>query len=185
MICIAPSQIIFSDTYKITATPKYPIHETRPLLQGARLTAMELRDAGIPVEVIPDAAAAGLIARGEVDLVITGADRIARNGDAANKVGTYGVALAAHAHDVPMYVVAPSSTFDLDTDDGSAIPIEDRDPDEVLVLHGRRLAPAGVGARNPAFDVTPARLLTGLVTDLGLISPVTTEAIAAVLDAGR
>lgn len=153
--------------------------ETRPLLQGARLTALELREAGIPVEVIPDAAAAGLIARGQVDLVITGADRIARNGDTANKVGTYGLALAANAHGVPMYVAAPSSSFDPDIADGSGIPIEERDPDEVLALHGQRIAAPGVGARNPAFDVTPAGLLTGLITDRGLISPISIAAIAA------
>jgi len=151
--------------------------ETRPLLQGSRLTALELHDAGIPVQVIPDSAAAGLMARGEIDLVITGADRIAANGDVANKVGTYGVALAAAAHDVPMYIAAPFSTFDLSLSDGSLIPIEDRDPDEVLCVAGVRTAAANVGARNPAFDVTPAHLLRGLVTDRGLISPVSTAAI--------
>lgn len=151
--------------------------ETRPLLQGARLTALELSEEGIPVEVIPDSAAAGLMARGEIDIVFTGADRVASNGDTANKVGTYGVALAAQAHGVPMYVVAPSSTFDMDIADGSEIPIEDRDPDEVLGFAGTRVAAAGVGARNPAFDVTPARLLAGLVTDRGVITPVSAEAI--------
>lgn len=155
--------------------------ETRPLLQGARLTALELHEAGIPVEVIPDSAAAGLIARGTVDLVITGADRVASNGDAANKVGTYGVALAAAAHQVPMYIAAPFSTFDLDIADGSEIPIEDRDPDEVLCVGGQRIAAAGVSARNPAFDVTPARLLAGLITDRGLIRPISTDAIRTTL----
>jgi methylthioribose-1-phosphate isomerase len=155
--------------------------ETRPLLQGARLTALELHEAGIPVEVIPDSAAAGLMARGDIDLVITGADRIAANGDAANKVGTYGVALAAAAHQVPMYIAAPFSTFDLSLANGSLIPIEDRDPEEVLCVNGTRVAPEGVGARNPAFDITPAELLTGLVTDQGLIAPISTAAIQAVL----
>jgi methylthioribose-1-phosphate isomerase len=157
--------------------------ETRPLLQGARLTALELAEAGIPVDVICDSAAAGLMARGEVDLVLTGADRVAANGDAANKVGTYSVALAANAHDVPMYVVAPVSTFDLSIPDGSHIPIEDRGADEILAVAGERIAPVhpGVGARNPAFDVTPGRMLSGLVTDRGIIRPVTTEAIAAML----
>ncbi|MCB9871321.1 MAG: S-methyl-5-thioribose-1-phosphate isomerase [Planctomycetes bacterium] len=155
--------------------------ETRPLLQGARLTALELHDAGIPVEVIADSAAAGLIARGAVDLVITGADRIARNGDAANKVGTYAVALAAAAHGVPMYIAAPFSTFDLELDDGSAIPIEDRDPDEVLGFGGMRIAPPGVGARNPAFDITPGRLLAGLITDRGVIAPVDEEGVVRML----
>ncbi len=159
--------------------------ETRPLLQGSRLTALELADEGIPVEVIVDGAAAGLIARGAVDLVVTGADRIARNGDVANKVGTYGLALACAAHGVPMWVVAPSSTFDPDLADGAGIPIENRDGSEVLQLAGRQLAAPGVGARNPAFDVTPARLLTGLVTDRGRISPVTRESVKAVLGSGR
>lgn len=155
--------------------------ETRPLLQGARLTALELRAAGIPVEVIADSAAAGLIARGEVTLVVTGADRIAANGDVANKVGTYGLALAAAAHGVPMYVAAPASTFDVDTPDGSRIEIEQRDPDEILHCGDRRIAAAATAARNPAFDITPARLLRGLVTDRGLISPVTEARIKLAL----
>ena len=155
--------------------------ETRPLLQGARLTALELSEEGIPVDVLADSAAAGLIARGEVDLVITGADRVAANGDVANKVGTYGLSLAAKEHGVPMYVVAPISTFDLSIPDGSHIPIEDRDPDEVLALGNTRIAAPGVGARNPAFDITPAAHLAGLVTDRGLISPVTTDRIKEVL----
>lgn len=151
--------------------------ETRPLMQGARLTALELRDEGIPVDVIPDSAAAGLIARGEVDLVLTGADRVASNGDAANKVGTYGVALAANAHGVPMYIVAPRSTFDMAIESGAEIPIENRDPEEVWCVAGHRVAAAGVGARNPAFDVTPAALLAGLVTDRGIIAPISREAV--------
>ena len=150
--------------------------ETRPLLQGARLTALELSEAGIPVEVVVDSAAAGLIARGEVDIIFTGADRVAANGDVANKVGTYGLALAAKAHDVPMYVVAPTSTFDLAIPDGSHIPIEDRDPEEVLEVGGQRLAAPNVGARNPAFDITPAGLLAGLITDRGVIRPPITAA---------
>lgn len=159
--------------------------ETRPLLQGARLTALELISEGIPVQVIADSAAAGLMARGEVDLVVTGADRIAANGDVANKVGTYSVSLAARAHDVPMYVAAPASTFDLSLPDGTHIPIEDRDPEEVLCVAGRRIAPAGVSARNPAFDVTPAGHLAGLITDRGVVAPVTSERIKEVLGAGR
>ncbi len=155
--------------------------ETRPLLQGARLTALELHAAGIEVEVIADSAAASMLARGLAHLVLTGADRIAGNGDVANKIGTYGVALAAHAHGVPMWVAAPSSTFDLSLQNGAAIPIEERAADEILCIGGTRLAAAGVGARNPAFDITPARLLTGLVTDRGLICPVTAERIKATL----
>ena len=153
--------------------------ETRPLLQGARLTAFELVEAGIPVDVLCDSAAAGLIGRGDVDLILTGADRIAANGDAANKVGTYGLALAAAAHDVPMYIAAPASTFDLSIDDGTAIPIEDRGPEEILSLAGHRVAAPGAGARNPAFDVTPGGLLRGLITDRGMVEPVTKESIAA------
>ena len=159
--------------------------ETRPLLQGSRLTALELAEAGIPVEVLADSAAAGLIARGAVDLIITGADRIAANGDVANKVGTYGLSLAARAHHVPMYVAAPMSTFDLSLPDGSHIPIENRDPDEVLCIGEHRIAAAGVGARNPAFDITPADHLAGLITDRGLIRPVTAAGIKEMLGDGR
>jgi methylthioribose-1-phosphate isomerase len=155
--------------------------ETRPLLQGARLTALELACEGIPVDVAVDGAAAALIARGEVDVVLTGADRVAANGDAANKIGTYALALACRQHDVPMYVVAPSSTFDLTLADGAGIPIEDRGADEVLGVHGMRVAPPGVGARNPAFDVTPGHLLSGLVTERGVICPVDTESVKAML----
>lgn len=155
--------------------------ETRPLLQGARLTALELADEGIPVDLIADGAAAGLIARGEVDLVLVGADRVAGNGDAANKVGTYGLALACRAHGVPMYVVAPTTTFDLGLDDGSMIPIEERDPAEVLDLGGSRIEISGVGARNPAFDVTPGSLLAGIVTDRGIIQPVDADAVRSTI----
>ncbi|MCA8953501.1 MAG: S-methyl-5-thioribose-1-phosphate isomerase [Planctomycetes bacterium] len=159
--------------------------ETRPLLQGARLTALELQAAGIPVELLCDGAAAGLIARGEVQLVITGADRIAANGDCANKVGTYGLALAAAAHEVPFYVAAPRSTFDPSLADGRAIPSEDRAATEGTELAGHRLAPAGVPARNPAFDVTPAALVRGLVTDHGLLRPPFDAAIKQMFAAGR
>lgn len=159
--------------------------ETRPLLQGARLTALELHAAGIPVDVIADAAAAGLIRRGRVQLVLTGADRIAANGDVANKVGTYGLALAAHVHGVPMWVAAPTSTFDLSLPDGDSIPIEERAADEVLTCLGTRAAAAGVGACNPAFDVTPGSLLTGLVTDVGLVRPVSLETVKAAVLARR
>jgi methylthioribose-1-phosphate isomerase len=159
--------------------------ETRPLLQGARLTALELAAAGIPVDVCCDGAAAGLIARGEVQLVLVGADRIAANGDFANKVGTYGVALACAAHGVPFYAVAPCSTIDPALADGAAIPIEERDATEVSTHGGRSFALAGVGARNPAFDVTPAGLVTGIVTDRGLLRPPFATAIKAALASGR
>jgi methylthioribose-1-phosphate isomerase len=135
------------------------VGETRPLLQGARLTAWELDALGIPFSVIVDAAAASLMAAGEVDAVFTGADRIAANGDVANKVGTYGLAVAAHRHSLPFYVVAPTSTLDGTAVSGAAIPIEERDPGEVSALFP---------ARNPAFDVTPADLVTAIVTEEGI-----------------
>lgn len=144
--------------------------ETRPLLQGARLTALELHREGIPVEVLADGAGPGLIQRGEVDMVVVGADRIARNGDFANKVGTYPLALACRAAAVPFYCAAPLSTFDVTLTTGAEIPIEERDPREVTHLQGRALTPEGVSARNPAFDVTPHALVTGIVTDLGVLS---------------
>lgn len=159
--------------------------ETRPLLQGARLTALELHTAGIPVEVLADGAAAGLIAQGQVHLVMVGADRIAANGDVANKVGTYGLALACQAHRVPFYVVAPLSTFDLGLPNGRAIPIEQRDANEVTTFAGQRVVPDGVGARNPAFDITPAALVTGIVTDRGIVHPPLGAAIKTVATAGR
>jgi methylthioribose-1-phosphate isomerase len=135
------------------------VDETRPLLQGARLTAWELEQAGIPHTVIADAAAASLMSGGEVDVVVTGADRIARNGDAANKIGTYSLAVLAAHHELPLYVVAPTSTIDPATPDGGAIPIEERDPAEVTTRFP---------ARNPAFDVTPAALIAAIVTEEGV-----------------
>jgi len=142
--------------------------ETRPLLQGARLTAWELQRAGIPVTVACDGAAAWLILRGEVDAVIVGSDRIAANGDVANKIGTLGVALAASAAGVPFYVVAPTSTVDVSTPTGDQIPIEERSAEEVVCPFGIRVAPPRVGVRNPAFDVTPARLVTAITTEKGV-----------------
>ncbi len=159
--------------------------ETRPLLQGSRLTALELATAGIPVEILADGAAAGLIARGAVQMAVVGADRIAANGDFANKVGTYGVALACHAHRVPFYTVAPTSTFDLRLADGSMIPIEERDGTEVTHLDGRCMAPVGVKARNPAFDVTPARYLRAIVTDRGVLEAPFDASIKAMFAGGR
>jgi methylthioribose-1-phosphate isomerase len=145
--------------------------ETRPLLQGARLTAWELHNQGIPVTVLADAAAATLLRQGRVDAVITGADRIAANGDVANKIGTYPLAVVARRHGVPFYVAAPTSTVDPETPDGARIEIEQRPPDEVHVHGGRRLTPEGVAAYNPAFDVTPAELVTAIVTERGVIRP--------------
>jgi methylthioribose-1-phosphate isomerase len=155
--------------------------ETRPLLQGARLTAWELQRRGIPVTLICDNMAAQVMREDKVQLVIVGADRIAANGDTANKIGTYGVALLARAHGIPFYVAAPSSTFDLSITDGSAIPIEQRDPREVTHGFGRQTAPEGVEVYNPAFDVTPAELIAGIITERGVISPVNAETIRGVL----
>jgi methylthioribose-1-phosphate isomerase len=155
--------------------------ETRPLLQGARLTAWELQQRGIKAVLICDNMAAHVMKEGRVGMVIVGADRIAANGDTANKIGTYGVALAAKAHGIPFYVAAPSSTFDLSLENGDSIPIEQRDPAEVTHGFGRQTAPDGIDVYNPAFDVTPATLISGLVTERGLISPVSTEFIRRVL----
>ncbi len=163
-----------------------PLHvfadETRPLLQGARLTAWELKERGVPVTLICDNMAAQVMKEGKVQLVVVGADRIAANGDAANKIGTYGVAVLAHAHGIPFYVAAPSSTFDLSLADGSTIPIEQRDPAEITRGFGKATAPEGILVYNPAFDVTPAGLITGIVTEKGVISPVTAENVARVLN---
>jgi methylthioribose-1-phosphate isomerase len=155
--------------------------ETRPLLQGARLTAWELQQRGIPVTLICDNMAAQVMKEGRVQLVIVGADRIAANGDTANKIGTYGVALLARAHDVPFYVAAPSSTFDLSLPTGDAIPIEQRDPREITHGFGKQTAPEGVQVYNPAFDVTPAHLIAGIITERGLIRPVNAENIGIVI----
>jgi methylthioribose-1-phosphate isomerase len=145
--------------------------ETRPLLQGSRLTAWELAQAGVPVTVIADGMAASRLRRGDITCVLVGADRIAANGDVANKIGTYGVALAARANGVPFYVAAPSSTVDMATPDGAAIPIEERAAEEIAALGGRRTVPAGVQVWNPAFDVTPAGLVTAIITDRGVFTP--------------
>ncbi len=143
--------------------------ETRPLLQGARLTAWELQRAGIDVSVLPDSAAASLLASGNISAVFVGADRIAANGDVANKVGTYAVALAAQAHGVPLYVCAPGSTFDRNTATGADIVIEHRDRDEIARAGSARVLPDHVPVHNPAFDVTPAKLVTSYITDRGLL----------------
>jgi methylthioribose-1-phosphate isomerase len=149
------------------------VDETRPLLQGARLTAWEARRAGIPHSVLADGAAGSLLASGQVDLVLTGADRIAADGSVANKVGTYGLAVLARHHNVPFAVVAPVSTVDFGTPDGASITVEHRPAAEVAFLAGQPVAPAGTEAYNPAFDVTPAELITAIVTEEGLIHPVT------------
>ena len=143
--------------------------ETRPLLQGARLTAYELSRQGIPVTLITDNMAAWVMKTGRVEAVIVGGDRIARNGDVANKIGTYGLSVLAKAHGLPFYVAAPLSTFDFSIADGSLIPIEERNPDEVFHFAGVRTAPFGVSAFNPAFDVTPADNVTAIITEAGIL----------------
>jgi methylthioribose-1-phosphate isomerase len=155
--------------------------ETRPLLQGARLTAWELQQRGIPATLICDNMAAQVMREGRVQAVVTGADRIAANGDTANKIGTYGVALLAAAHGIPFYVAAPTSTFDLAIASGDEIPIEQRDSREITHGFGRQTAPDGIGVYNPAFDVTPARLIQALICERGVIQPVTKDQIAAVV----
>lgn len=144
--------------------------ETRPYLQGARLTSWELMQDGIDVTLITDNMAAWVMSRGKVNLIVVGADRIAANGDVANKIGTYGLAVLANAHNIPFYVAAPLSTIDLSIPNGKAIPIEERPTEEVTHLAGRRVAPEGVKVFNPAFDVTPANLVTAVITDRGVFS---------------
>ena len=151
--------------------------ETRPLMQGARLTSWELLQAGIPATLICDSMAAQVMKEGKINMVIVGADRIAANGDSANKIGTYGLSVLAHAHKIPFYVAAPSSTFDLSIEDGSGIPIEQRNPKEITAPFGKQVAPTGVSVYNPAFDVSPAHLITGIITEKSLISPVNAKNI--------
>jgi methylthioribose-1-phosphate isomerase len=155
--------------------------ETRPLLQGARLTAWELGRLGIPFELIVDGAAAGLLRRGAADAVVVGCDRVAANGDVANKVGTYAHALAARAAGLPFVVAGPTSTIDVDTPDGDAIEIEERDAAEVLGFGDVLVAPPGTPVRNPAFDVTPSEYVTALVTERGVAQPVDASSVAALL----
>lgn len=155
--------------------------ETRPLLQGARLTAWELLQRGVEVTLLCDSMAAQVMKEGRIQAVIVGADRIAANGDTANKIGTYGVAVLARAHGIPFHVAAPSSTFDLTLATGAGIPIEQRAAEEVTHGFGRQTAPAGVKVYNPAFDVTPASLIASIVTEKGVIAPVTTAQVRAVL----
>jgi methylthioribose-1-phosphate isomerase len=157
------------------------VDETRPLLQGARITAWELMEAGIPTTLITDNMAAFTMSQGKVDMVIVGADRIAKNGDTANKIGTLGVAILAREFDVPFYVAAPRSTIDLMTPSGADIPIEERGPDEVTRGFGKQTAPLGVKVYNPAFDVTPSRYITGIITEKGVVSAPYEENIVRVM----
>jgi methylthioribose-1-phosphate isomerase len=154
------------------------VDETRPVLQGARLTAWELERAGVPLTLITDNMAAHFMRHGGIRAVIVGADRIAANGDVANKIGTYGLAVLAHAHSIPFYVVAPCSTIDRSLLDGDAIPIEQRSPDEVTSVRGVPIAPAGVRTANPAFDVTPARYVSAIITEAGIARPPYERSIA-------
>ncbi|MBW3621784.1 MAG: S-methyl-5-thioribose-1-phosphate isomerase [Armatimonadetes bacterium] len=156
--------------------------ETRPRLQGAMLTAYELQRDGIPVTLIADGAAAGLMRQGKIQCAVVGADRIAANGDVANKIGTYSVALACRYHRIPFYVAAPLSTIDLSLPSGEEIPIEERDANEVTHLRGEPVAPDGVDALNPAFDVTPAELVTAIITEKGIASAPYEESLKALRD---
>lgn len=157
------------------------VDETRPLLQGARLTAWELTQADIPATLICDSMAASVMREGRIQAVIVGADRIAANGDTANKIGTYQVALCAAAHDIPFYVAAPSSTFDLSIASGAEVPIEQRQAREITHGFGRQTAPTGIDVYNPAFDVTPARLIRAIICEYGVIEPVNAQQIAKVV----
>lgn len=153
--------------------------ETRPLWQGARLTAWELTQAGVPVTVLTDSMAGSLLKTATIDAVIVGADRIAANGDVANKIGTYSLAVLADYHKVPFYVAAPSSTFDLDLASGDLIPIEQRDREEVASPHGTPIVPAAAQVMNPAFDVTPAELIAAIITERGVIRSPDSKKISA------
>jgi len=159
-------------------------NETRPYLQGARLTAWELVQEGIPCTLITDSMAGHLMSKGEVDVVVVGADRIAANGDVVNKIGTYALAVLAKRHNIPFYVAAPISTFDLKIPDGSHIVIEERPAEEVTGYRGTRWAPEGVGVRNPAFDVTPAELVTGIICEKGIVLAPDRAKIQALISTG-
>jgi methylthioribose-1-phosphate isomerase len=159
------------------------VDETRPFLQGARLTAWELQQLGVPMTLITDSMAGHFMSRGKVDVVVVGADRIAANGDVANKIGTYSVAVLAHEHAIPFYVAAPISTIDLSIATGEDIPIEERSSREVTELLGTPIAPQGVEAANPAFDITPARLVTAIITDRGVLREPYAQSLAAAVHA--
>jgi methylthioribose-1-phosphate isomerase len=159
-------------------------NETRPYLQGARLTAYEMVQEGIPCTLVTDSMAGHLMSRGEVDVIVVGADRIAANGDVANKIGTYALAVLARRHDIPFYVAAPLSTFDPEIPDGSHIPIEERPAAEVTGYGEARWAPQGVSVRNPAFDVTPAELVTGIICEKGVVLSPNREKLQALMSTG-
>jgi methylthioribose-1-phosphate isomerase len=171
---------VIEAAYRSGRLGKVWVDETRPLLQGARLTAWEMKRLGVPFQVVTDNSAGSLMSRDLVDRIVVGADRIAANGDVANKIGTYTVAVLAKRHGVPFYVAAPLSTIDLDTATGDDIPIEERSPDEVVEVFGTRVAPDETPALNIAFDVTPAELVTAIVTEEGVLVPPYREAIRGV-----
>ncbi len=171
--------VIFSARKNIR---KVYVDETRPVLQGARLTAWELLKEGIPATLICDNMAASLMAKDEIDAVIVGADRIASNGDTANKIGTYNLAVLARYHDIPFYVAAPVSTFDLSLKTGDDIPIEERSPSEVKKINGAYITLPKVEVKNPAFDVTPAKLITAIVTERGVIAKPNRRMVAKVVN---
>ncbi|MFH1149512.1 MAG: S-methyl-5-thioribose-1-phosphate isomerase [Actinomycetota bacterium] len=168
---------VLIEAHRRGRSPHVYVDETRPLLQGSRLTAWELGRAGVAYTLICDGMAADVMRAGNADLVITGADRIAANGDSANKIGTYGLAVAARAHGIPFYIAAPSSTVDPACPGGDAITIEERDPDEVRTFAGTSVAPPSAPVYNPAFDVTPAELIAGIVTEHGVLRPPYTESL--------
>ena len=161
------------------------LDETRPRLQGSRLSAWEMEQLGISYDIIPDTAAGYYMGNGEVDIILVGADRIAANGDFANKIGTYQLAIMAGAHGIPFYTVAPTSTIDLGLSSGEQIPIEQRDPAEVTTPYGNRIVPAHFKARNPAFDVTPHRYLSGIVTENGIARPPFNESLRRAVAGGE
>lgn len=172
---------VFFTSQDLGHTVHVYVDETRPLLQGARLTAWELMQRNIPATLICDSMAAQVMREGRVQAVVTGADRIAANGDSANKIGTYSLAVLAKAHGIPFYIAAPSSTFDLELSDGAGIPIEERASEEITHGFGRQTAPDGVQVYNPAFDVTPADLIEAIITEKGVISPVTEANVRAMI----
>ena len=165
--------------------PRVFADETRPLLQGARLTMWELMQRGIDATLICDSVAAQVMREGRIQAVITGADRIAANGDTANKIGTYSVATLARAHGIPFYVAAPATTFDLSITSGAEIPIEQRAPEEITHAFGKQTAPAGAAVYNPAFDVTPAELIAAIITDRGIVAPVDFPSVRAMMEPSR
>ena len=176
---------VITSSYRDGKLAQVWVDETRPLLQGARLTAWELGRLGIPYKIVTDSSVGTLMSRGLVDRAVVGADRIAANGDTANKIGTYTAAVLANRHGVPFYVAAPLSTIDRDTPSGSEIPIEERPADEVTHVFGADVAPDEAPAANFAFDVTPHELITGIITDAGVLEPPYTESIAAAFAAPR